>query len=229
MKMPELSEEQAAGLLAKKKTWSEENGKAGDACQNLKCRCVECTCGAACTCNISPEVNCDECATFKKGVVAKNNAARLEGALAFYAEKVAPNYEGIKLIRAAEVQSLIAAASPEVLLVDVRKEEERAVSIIPGSVSGEAFDADPEGLGAGKLIVTYCTIGGRSCGYAKKLLDMPSQPWAEVRNFELSMMEWCHLGLPLVDPSGAPTTRVHPCIPAMMDFFPVMGYEVVPV
>lgn len=228
MKLPDLTEEQAAALLAKKTSFAESQGKGDDVCANLKCRCAECTCGAGCTCNISPEVNCDECKDFKTKMIGKTNAARVEIAEAFYAEKVAPKFEGISLIRGEELKKILKEGSPKVCLVDVRSEAERVVSTILNAVAAEEFEADPEGLGAGKLVVTFCTIGGRSCGFAKKLLEMPSQPWAEVRNYELSLIDWCHVGGELVDLKGEPTTRVHAGSEACVGMFPVAGYEVVP-
>ena len=47
----------------------------GFACPNPKCMCKECTCGEACTCNISKEVTCDPCAEFKKKKQAEKEAA----------------------------------------------------------------------------------------------------------------------------------------------------------
>lgn len=226
MKLPDLSEEQAAALLAKKKAHAESQGKRDDACQNLKCRCVECSCGAACTCNVSPDVNCDECKEFKGKIVAGKNSERLAAAEAFYKENVAPKFEGMTTIRAAELKRLRDGDSADkVLLVDTRSEAERAVSLIPSSVSAAEFEADPEGLGKDKIIVAHCTIGGRSAAFCQKLQDMPSKPWAEVRNFELSLVDWCHAGFELVDSTGAATKRVHIFGPKMEPLFPVEGYE----
>ncbi|KAJ1455106.1 hypothetical protein M885DRAFT_520675 [Pelagophyceae sp. CCMP2097] len=30
-------------------------------CPNEVCKCPTCSCGAGCTCNVSPDVNCDAC------------------------------------------------------------------------------------------------------------------------------------------------------------------------
>ena len=36
-----------------------------DTCTNGKCKCSACTCGASCTCGVSPRVVCDPCVSFK--------------------------------------------------------------------------------------------------------------------------------------------------------------------
>jgi len=231
MKLPELSEEQAAALLAKKKEWAEGEGKGKGqtegACTNLKCRCVECTCGSGCTCNISPEVNCDPCKDFKKAMVAKTDAGKLSEAAAMYDEVIRPKCSELTHVSAAEVVALIEKASPEVLLVDVRKEAERNVSTIPGAVSSEALEADVKGLAAGKLVIPFCTIGGRSGTYCQKLSEMAEKPWTEIKNFELSLIGWCHNGGKLVDPQGNPTLKVHPGFnPRAAGAFPV-AFEIV--
>jgi len=43
-------------------------------CPNALCKCPDCTCGDECTCNISPEVNCDPCIAFKAEMMAKKAA-----------------------------------------------------------------------------------------------------------------------------------------------------------
>merc|ERR1719480_410451 len=96
--------------------------------------------------------------------------------------------------------------------------------MIPGSVPASAFEADMT-MGEGKTIVTYCTVGGRSGGYARKLLAAEG-PWKEVLNFELSIIGWAHAGGDMVDPSGAVTKKVHPGGPLWAGCFPV-GYETV--
>jgi|Transcript_114687 rhodanese-related sulfurtransferase len=227
MMLPSLNEEQAQELLAKKKAFAESEGKGDDVCQNLKCRCERCTCGAACTCNISPDVTCDPCAEFKKSVVAKANGERLAASEIFYEEKIESNYDDVQTILASEVMEALEKRTPEVLLIDVRSPAERSVSTIPGSKTAAEFDADPEGLGAGKLVVPFCTIGGRSCQYVKQLLDRPSQPWSELRNFKLSIIGWCHAGGPLVDSKGNASKQVHACGENWAGMFPVSGFEVV--
>ena len=87
------------------------------------------------------------------------------------------------------------------MLVDVRSDEERAVSTLPGAVSQEAFEATaPAGP-----VVTYCTIGARSGEYADGL----RKQGRDVRNLAGSLLAWTHAGGPLTDAEGEPTRRVH--------------------
>ena len=58
--------------------------------------------------------------------------------------------------------------SQDIVLVDVRQPQERAVSMIPGAITSETFEASPQDY-EGKTIITYCPVGGRSGMYAQKL------------------------------------------------------------
>ncbi len=49
-------------------------------------------------------------------------------------------------------------------LLDVRSDEERNVSTIPGSISKTEFEASPEKY-ADKEVVCFCTVGYISAGY----------------------------------------------------------------
>ena len=53
------------------------------------------------------------------------------------------------------------------VLLDVRSDEERNVSTIPGSISKIEFEADPSKY-ADKEVVCYCTVGYISAGYTCK-------------------------------------------------------------
>mmetsp|Transcript_44166 Transcript_44166/g.99557 ORF Transcript_44166/g.99557 Transcript_44166/m.99557 type:complete len:232 (+) Transcript_44166:55-750(+) len=221
-----LTEEQVQELLEKKRLWAAEHKEHG-ACQNPKCRCVECTCGAACTCNISPDVTCDPCKTFKAAMAAKANESRLEAAEAFYSANVAPTSLDVPCLLAEEVKSRRKEEEGSLVLVDCRSDEERAVSTIPGAIAIAEFEAEPQRYGDGKLVVVFCTIGGRSAKVAQRLLQLPAKPWAEVKNFQLGILGWCHQGGELVDPAGAATNKVHPRSETMAGMFPMAGYEIV--
>lgn len=94
-------------------------------------------------------------------------------------------------------------AEPTVL-VDVRTPTEQAVSMLPGAITRDAFEAARK-LYADKTIVTYCTIGARSGEYAEKL----QEEGLEVFNLKGSILSWTQAGLPLVGPDGHATKRVH--------------------
>ena len=91
----------------------------------------------------------------------------------------------------------------ELVLVDVRKPEEQAVSMIPGAITQQEFEERGESL-RGKRVITYCTAGYRSGFYARKL---QKKGW-QVLNLEGSLLAWTHAGGPLVDSEG-PTKHVH--------------------
>lgn len=100
-----------------------------------------------------------------------------------------------------EVQRLLAKDS--ILLVDVRSDEERAVSTLPGAISAKEYEANP-GRYAGVAVVAYCTVGARSSRFAS---TMQARGF-DVRNLSGSILAWTHDGGEL-DHEGEPTTDVH--------------------
>jgi len=100
-------------------------------------------------------------------------------------------------------EELLKLSPQDVVLVDVREPEEQQVSMIPGAITAEEFESDPEKY-RGSLIVAYCTIGARSGRYAAKLID----DGFDARNLEGSILSWTHAGGSLVGPAG-PTKEVH--------------------
>ena len=91
----------------------------------------------------------------------------------------------------------------QVVLVDVRSEKEQKVSMIPGAISFRQFEQD-ESAHEGATVVAYCTIGGRSGKFAKRLHD---KGW-KVFNLRGSLLGWTHAGGAL-DCDEGPTRRVH--------------------
>jgi rhodanese-related sulfurtransferase len=94
---------------------------------------------------------------------------------------------------------------PLMVLVDVRDQAERSISRIPGSISKRQYEADPQRY-AGKTVVPYCTVGGRSYLYARKLVVAG----VAAKNYRDSVLGWIHAGQPLETPDGRPTRLVHP-------------------
>jgi rhodanese-related sulfurtransferase len=90
------------------------------------------------------------------------------------------------------------------VLVDVRSDEEVGVSMIPGAITRDQFAHRRDEL-AGKLVIAYCTVGGRSLLFAQQC----AKDGFEVLNYRGSILEWCAAGRPLVTPDGSPTRRVH--------------------
>lgn len=95
-------------------------------------------------------------------------------------------------------------AGEEIVLVDVRKPEEIAVSTLPSAITKEEFEGRREEL-KDRTIVTFCTVGYRSAYAAKEL----SEEGFEVLNLSGSLLSWTHIGGELVDPDGKPTRRLH--------------------
>ncbi|TWU43247.1 molybdopterin biosynthesis protein MoeB [Novipirellula aureliae] len=90
------------------------------------------------------------------------------------------------------------------VVVDVRSEAEVNVSIIPGAITKAQYEKDIANY-RGKLVIPYCTVGGRSGAYAKKL----ASEGVKVKNYRGSILKWVDAGLPLVTLDGKPTNRVH--------------------
>lgn len=122
--------------------------------------------------------------------------------------KAALSGTAIETISTEQLRAARDANDPMIVLVDVRSEAERSVSMIPGAITAGTFEADLTSY-EGKIIVPYCTIGGRSYLYARKL----SAAGISTRNYRDSILGWCRSGLALEAPDGQPTKSVHPYWP----------------
>ncbi len=90
------------------------------------------------------------------------------------------------------------------VLVDIRTEAERKVSMIPGAISQTEYERT-NGQHVGKEVVCYCTIGYRSAKYAQAM----KQQGVSISSFNGSIIAWCQAGHKLTTPDGRDTTRVH--------------------
>lgn len=113
-----------------------------------------------------------------------------------------PSFPEVPTVTARQLADQLAAG--DVVVVDVREPEEQQVSMIPGAITKEEFEAHAEEL-RGREVVTYCTIGYRSGLYAQRLRE---EGW-DARNLEGSILAWTLAGESLVGPDGEPTKRVH--------------------
>ncbi len=116
-------------------------------------------------------------------------------------EEVERRFPEVDAVTVEEVGRLLETGS--VVLVDARAPREREVSWIPGSITSEEFEQDPDRY-AELTVVAYCTIGHRSSEYAKRR----SEEGRPVLNLRGSLLSWAHAGAPLVGPDG-PTNRLH--------------------
>lgn len=93
---------------------------------------------------------------------------------------------------------------PSFILVDVRTDEEQAVSVIPGAITAEQYEKRRDDY-QGRTVISYCTIGYRSEKYARKLLQRD----VTAVNFKGSILDWCAAKYPLETLQREPTNRVH--------------------
>ncbi|QDT07748.1 molybdopterin biosynthesis protein MoeB [Rubripirellula lacrimiformis] len=111
----------------------------------------------------------------------------------------------VRSISTEEVRKATTKHGSPIVLVDVRDDSEQRVSRIPGSISLKEFNAAPN-RHRGKTIVPYCTIGGRSYLFARRLVAKGF----DAQNYRDSILGWVHCGLPLETPTGQPTNAIHP-------------------
>lgn len=116
-------------------------------------------------------------------------------------EEVERRFPEVEAVTVEEVGRLLETGS--VVLVDARAPREREISWIPGSITSEEFEQDPDRY-ADRTVVAYCTIGHRSSEYAKR----QNEEGRPVLNLRGSLLSWTHAGAPLVGPDG-PTNRLH--------------------
>lgn len=112
-----------------------------------------------------------------------------------------PEITAEQLLRRCEEEDLV--------IVDARSPQEQAVSMLPGAITAEQFEADRQTY-QGRSIVTYCTIGHRSGLLAQQL----HAQGCSVSNLKGAILSWTHAGGELVDATG-PTKRVHVYSPKM--------------
>ncbi len=93
-----------------------------------------------------------------------------------------------------------------IILVDVRTEKERQVSIIPGAIPLEELHLETP-IDDSISIVTYCTIGYRSGLEGQRLLET----YPSLRVYSLDgILAYSHTDASLVDPlTGESTRQVH--------------------
>jgi rhodanese-related sulfurtransferase len=104
----------------------------------------------------------------------------------------------------------------DLVIVDVRRPDEQAVSMIVGAITAEQFERDRETY-EGATVVAYCTVGHRSGLYAQQLAR---QGWNAL-NLKGAILSWTHVGGELEDENG-PTRRVHIWSPPVLV---AEGYE----
>lgn len=90
------------------------------------------------------------------------------------------------------------------ILVDVRSDRERSVSVIPGAISQPQFEKEIEKY-RGRVVIPYCTVGGRCGDFSRKL----AQAGWTVKSYRGSIIDWVQNQQPLVNPKGEQTFQLH--------------------
>lgn len=87
-------------------------------------------------------------------------------------------------------------ATQDLILVDVRTEQEVARGVIPGArhIPLQQLVERHGEIGRGRPVVFYCQSGARSA-QASHFLAM--QGWDGVHNLAGGIVAWCNLGLPV--------------------------------
>lgn len=103
-----------------------------------------------------------------------------------------------------QVHEAVTAQDSPIILVDVRSKGERAISRIANSITVEEYESNRHRF-EDKIVVPYCTVGGRSYLFAKRLADAG----VATTNYREGILGWCRAELPLESPEGKLTFKVH--------------------
>ncbi len=131
-----------------------------------------------------------------------SDAAKLQKIMAMYSN-YAQEFPLVEGITVEELQQLQQQAK-NIVLVDVRSLEERAVSLIPGAITVDEFESNLEQYRDNSIVIAYCTIGYRSGKYAEKW----RQQGIKILNLEGSLLAWSHIRGKLIDADGI-TNKIH--------------------
>lgn len=132
---------------------------------------------------------------------SRPEAERL-GAVHEMVEEVGAAFPDVATVSVRELMDLMKTPNA-VVLVDVRTEEERSVSTLPGALSQSDFLSRMHEL-EGRTVVAYCTIGVRSSRFAREMAERG----VEVANLAGSILAWTHEGGALMTETGG-TNRLH--------------------
>lgn len=117
-------------------------------------------------------------------------------------EEYRPEFEKAPEI---SVEELLERRTNEtIVIVDVREDSERVVSMIPGAISKTEFENRKAEFKDTPIIV-HCTIGYRSGKYVEDL----TEDGLDAYNLKGSILAWAHAGQPVIDATGEETRRIH--------------------
>ncbi|QDS97369.1 rhodanese-like domain-containing protein [Adhaeretor mobilis] len=116
-----------------------------------------------------------------------------------------PQFSDVRNIEPAQWQRISQDVTQgDFVLVDVRTQEERAVSVIPRSISYSEYQANRSQY-KNHQVVVYCTIGYRSALVARQLC----QQGENAVNLRGGILRWIQLGGSLKDQAGEQIKEVH--------------------
>lgn len=114
-------------------------------------------------------------------------------------EEYRKEFPGIRELNVNELLKM--KSEKQIVLVDVRTDAERAVSIIPDAISEDEFNANRNRF-QNLPVIAYCTIGYRSGLFAKRVTEI------QVYNLIGGVLAWANAGQEFSNANG-PTRRVH--------------------
>lgn len=114
--------------------------------------------------------------------------------LGFFKDQVRKRFPQAPQLSTDELAARLAAGE-EIVLLDVRKPEEYAVSHLPGAVRVDpgAAPSLPPGIDSDASVVAYCSIGWRSSKWVEGLRDQG----VDAMNLEGSIFQWAAEDRPL--------------------------------
>lgn len=126
--------------------------------------------------------------------------------LAFFKDQVRKRFPQAPQLSTDELAARLASGE-KIVLLDVRKPEEYAVSHLPGAVRVDpgAAPSLPPGIDSDAAVVAYCSIGWRSSKWVEGLRDHG----VDAMNLEGSIFQWAAEGRPM-ERGHEPTSVVHP-------------------
>jgi rhodanese-related sulfurtransferase len=129
-------------------------------------------------------------------------SARVSKSIQSLYQSVLKEFPDVPDITVEEVRSL-QARSENWVIIDVRPENERRVSTIPGAITIDEWERRKPS-GRSPIVIVYCTIGYRSASTARLLRDRG----VDARNLAGGVLAWSDAGLEFVN-DGTKTKRVH--------------------
>ena len=145
--------------------------------------------------------------TLSLGVILLSCQSEQPPSLAAIKTEIREKFEDVNQLPVEEFADWESARKP-VLLVDVREQEEFAISHLQDSVHSQSA-AEIRRLyreGDYSAVVVYCSVGYRSAQMAQRLKRIGID---DVFNLEGSIFEWANQGRPVFDEAGS-ASLVHP-------------------